>query len=100
MTTGRLETKDGRKLYVRPDTLDFRDRMFMPTLVEVPIRKPLEDYLLLKVPVLDQGTEGACTGFGLACVVNYLRWSKAGYPARMDSVSPRMFYNFARRYDE
>lgn len=50
--------------------------------------------------ILNQGKESACTGFGLACVVNYLRWAKADYPKKMDSVSPRMFYNFARRYDE
>ena len=27
--------------------------------------------------MLDQGTEGACTGFALACVVNYLQFSRA-----------------------
>lgn len=99
MTTGRLETKDGRKLYVRPDTLDFRDRMFTPTLVEVPIRKPLEDYLRFEVPVLDQGTEGACTGFGLATNVNYLLRKRRVTPDTV-SVSPWMLYELARRYDE
>ena len=53
--------------------------------------------------VLDQGKEGACTGFGLAAVVNYLRWEgwlaglpenellaeAKGIPAK---VSPRMLY--------
>jgi len=50
--------------------------------------------------VLDQGQEGACTGFGLACCINYLRWIKADLPATMESVSPRMLYTLARRYDE
>ncbi|MCS5945205.1 hypothetical protein LNP25_01230 [Klebsiella variicola subsp. variicola] len=34
-------------------------------------------------------------------MVNYLRWRKAGFPKKLDSVSPRMLLgNFARRYDE
>ncbi len=31
----KLTTRTGRKVNVRPDTLDFRDRMFEPTLVKV-----------------------------------------------------------------
>ena len=89
----------GRKLNVRPDTLDFRDRMFEPTLVEVPPTRPLEQYLARKVPILDQGTEGACTGFALATVANYLLRSRRVRPDRT-CVSPRMFYEMARRYDE
>ena len=54
------------KLDAVPDTLDFRDRMFEPTLVEVPTEIPLSDYRQHQVPILDQGSEGACTGFGLA----------------------------------
>ena len=50
--------------------------------------------------IMNQGQEGACTGFGLACVVNYLRWRRFGLPTKMTSVSPRMLYNFARRYDD
>ncbi len=50
--------------------------------------------------ILDQGQEGACTGFGLACVINYLRWKSAGMPTKLESVSPRMLYHFARRFDE
>src|SRR6185436_3184190 len=46
--------------------------------------------------ILDQGSEGACTGFALAAVINFLRSDarKAG------SVSPQMLYEMARRYDE
>lgn len=88
-----------RKLNVRPDTLDFRDRMFEATLVEVPPTRPLEQYLKYEVPILDQGSEGACTGFALATVANYLLRSRRMRPDR-HCVSPRMFYEMARRYDE
>lgn len=83
----------------RPDTLDFRDRMYVPTLIEVPTSIELSDYLKHKVPVLDQGAEGACTGFGLATVANYLLACRVHKPDHTQ-VSPRMFYELARRYDE
>ncbi len=93
-----------RRFDARPDTLDFRDRMFVPTLVEVPRAWPLEEYLRIYrrktrrvVPILDQGQEGACTGFGLAAVCNYLLGHRSG---RSERVSERMLYEMARRYDE
>ena len=87
------------KLDAVPDTLDFRDRMFEPTLVEVPTEIPLSDYRQHQVPILDQGSEGACTGFGLASVANYLLRRRKVMPDRKP-VSPRMFYEMAKRYDE
>jgi Papain family cysteine protease len=91
--------KTGRTLDARRDTLDFRDRMYVPTLVEVPTRIDLEQYLEYRVPILDQGREGACTGFGLAAVANYLLKSGKVVGDR-EQVSPRMLYTMARRYDE
>jgi hypothetical protein len=88
-----------RKLNVRPDTLDFRDRMFEATLIEVPTHVPLAAYRKLRVPVLDQGSEGACTGFGLATVANYLLTRRKVVPDNVP-VSARMLYEMARRYDE
>ena len=88
-----------RVLDARPDTLDFRDRMFEPTLIEVQTEWPLDEYRKMKVPILDQGTEGACTGFGLATVVHYLLRTR-NYIPDPDEVSPRMLYDMARRYDE
>lgn len=88
-----------RVLDARPDTLDFRDRMFEPTLIEVQTARPLDEYLEAAVPILDQGTEGACTGFGLATVVHYLLRTRTYIPDE-DEVSPRMLYDMARRYDE
>ena len=73
--------------------------MSVPTLIEVPTLVPTSDYLRYKVPVLDQGTEGACTGFGLATVANYLLLRRQVIPDAVP-VSARMFYEMARRYDE
>jgi hypothetical protein len=83
----------------RRDTIDFRDLMYTPTLVEVPISIDLEEYRQKGVPILSQGNEGACTGFGLATVANYLLSTRRVKPDTT-AVSPRMFYEMARRYDE
>jgi hypothetical protein len=95
----RHTMKSGRRVNVRPDTLDFRDKMFEPTLVEVPSKIDLEEYRKHKIPILDQGNEGACTGFGLATVVNYLLRTRKHKPDRT-KVSPWMLYELAKRYDE
>ena len=96
-----------RKLDVGKDPVDLRDREYTPPPRGLLDRFPLDTDVRQFLPtygraglILDQGREGACTGFGLACVVNYLRWRKSDLPPRMESVSPRMLYNFARRYDE
>ncbi|MEO5606075.1 MAG: C1 family peptidase [Polaromonas sp.] len=91
----------------KKDAADLRDRLFQPQALGLPDDYPpqaevsgyLADYSGAGM-ILDQGHEGACTGFGLTCVVNYLRWLKANMPRKMDSVSPRMLYTLARRHDE
>lgn len=88
-----------RILNARPDGLDFRDRMYVATLVEVPTRRELSEYTEVGVPILDQGSEGACTGFGLAAVANYLLKIRKIVPDDTP-VSPYMLYDMARRYDE
>jgi hypothetical protein len=88
-----------RRLDARPDSADFRDRMYVPTLVEVPVERTVAEWTKAGVPVLDQGTEGACTGFALATVANYLLRTRRVHPDRTD-VSPRMLYEMARRHDE
>lgn len=92
-------TTPARTFDTLPDPADFRDVLFVPTLAEVPIRMPREDYIAWGVPVLDQGVEGACTGFGLATVAHYLL-RRRRVVADSVEVSPRMFYEMAKRYDE
>lgn len=98
-----------RRLDAKPDPLDLRDRAYQPRVSPLPAEYPpapvlarhLEHYVKRARLVLDQGREGSCTGFGLACVVNFQRWAMSGAPARsFESVSPRMLYEMARRYDE
>lgn len=90
----------GRRLDARPDTIDFRDCMYVPSLVEVARDYPLDAYRKLGVPILDQGKEGACTGFGLATVCHYLLRARENEDGKAAHVSPRMLYEMAKRYDE
>ena len=95
----------GRTRSTRKDPPDLRDRLYMPPPTLLPDQFPSDTDIAANLGnyeslVLDQGQEGACTGFGLACVINFARWQKAGFAAKLESVSPRMLYNFARRYDE
>lgn len=91
----------------KPDAADLRDRLFQPMAISLPYEFPSEADVGKYLPaytaaelILNQGKEGACTGFGLSCVINYLRWIQAGNPKKMQSVSPRMLYTLARRHDE
>lgn len=82
-----------RKLDAFPDRIDLRDWPYQPTLA------PLPDELVnchLVPEVLNQGTEGACTGFAMAGVINYLLAQKK----LKRRASPRMLYEMARCYDE
>lgn len=94
-------------LNVAPDIADLRDRPYTPPPRSLPQAYPedgeIKGFMGAYTQaglILDQGQEGACTGFGLACVINYLRWRSAGMPKKLESVSPRMLYKFARRFDE
>jgi len=86
------------KLDARPDTIDFRDQMYVATLTEVPTERPLADYKKVGVPILDQGTAGACAGFGLATVANYLLRIRKTWPDKT-GVSPWMLYAMAQVSD-
>jgi hypothetical protein len=95
----KQEIEPERIYNARPDSLDFRDLMYVPTLIEVPSKIDLEEYKTFNVPILDQGKEGACTGFGLATVVHYLLRRRKVVPDTA-AISPIMLYQMAKRYDE
>jgi hypothetical protein len=103
------------QLDARPDRIDLRDRPYKPPLKSLEFQYPPSRYVSRYFPtykslVLNQGKEGACTGFGLAATINYLLWrrvvlektggkppGKSELPAQ---VSQRMLYHLARFYDE
>jgi pimeloyl-ACP methyl ester carboxylesterase len=83
---------DGYLLNAVEDATDFRDYHYQPALLQLARTWPAPE----QPHVLDQGQEGACTGFGLAAVINLLLERR-----REDRlVSARMLYEMARRYDE
>jgi len=108
--TPAVESFKQRALDARPDRLDFRDLPYRPPLRSLPARLPVDADMKRFLPsyvkaglVRNQGSEGACTGFGLACVTNYLLWVQhvaSGAKGSLASVSPRMFYELAKHYDE
>ncbi len=104
-------------LDARPDRIDFRDRPYRPPLVSLPPSFPADDEVERFLPIYlkhrmvrHQGTEGACTGFGLAAVIDYIFWERlireragaAGNEADggPDRVSAFMLYDVAKLYDE
>jgi Papain family cysteine protease len=97
-------------LDVRPDRLDLRDRSYSPPTISLPTQYPEPQLLAEFFPkyieqnlILDQGEEGACTGFGLAAVINYLLWLRAlniNALNKFRTASPHMLYDLARFYDE
>ena len=75
-----------------PDVPDIRDLYFEPSLMPLAPKIDPPPGLV----ILDQGQEGACTGFGLAAVINLLKRARDA-----DSgASARMLYEMARRFDE
>lgn len=81
-----------KKTNVNPDYPDNRDWIYRSLLVRLaPEVPPYTD-----VDILNQGSEGACTGFALAAAINHLN-RKARLPVQ---VSERMLYEMAKRHDE
>lgn len=78
------------------DVPDIRDRLYEPTLRALPATLPAPRPTV----VLDQGEEGACTGFALAAAINHLMATNANRAKHKRRVSAHMLYAMARRYDE
>ncbi|WP_333969941.1 C1 family peptidase [Alteromonas mediterranea] len=81
-----------KTLNVSADYPDLRDRYYQPNLTPL---KPFIDPPGNLV-ILDQGKDGACTGFALAATINFI-YRQQG---RKQTVSPWMLYAMAKRHDE
>lgn len=92
MTDSTAASLDGHLLDTRRDSLDLRDRIYQPTLKPLPREwLPVPELIRLR----DQGQEGACTGFALAAMIDYLNLGEG----RDEPVSARMLYEMAKRHD-
>ncbi len=81
---------DGIPTNVLSDIPDFRDRTYEPKLAQLQSIIPQPE--LEEDDVLDQGQEGACTGFGLAAVINLLNQRRNNNT----EVRARMLYEMAQ----
>lgn len=103
-----------RAFDARPDRLDLRDRMYSPALGSLPSRWPSDAVVRERLPayaaaglIRDQGQDGACTGFGLATVIDYLNFAQTPVATDPEAAAPTtrrasasMLYELARLYDE
>ena len=92
------QRRNGGRVTVLPDVPDIRDLPYQATLRPLAPKIPVPEGLT----ILDQGREGACTGFGLAGVIHrLLDTHAAGRPTgETRRVSPHMLYAMAKLYDE
>jgi hypothetical protein len=98
----------GLWLNVRPDPIDFRDRVYQPGLLALAstLDPPAE---LARTPVREQGFLGSCTGMALATVIDVLQRRRVALARRKEArqdpqdpppVSARMLYEMGRAFDE
>jgi hypothetical protein len=93
---GREDAVVKRLRNVVPDSIDLRDRPYMPSVTVIPAEMLAPD---IDIPVLNQRDTSACTGFALASVIYHLQ-RRAKRKSAECPVSPFMLYSMARRYDE
>jgi hypothetical protein len=92
-TKTKFNDIDGYLLNAVDDATDFRDFTYQPALLQLKnVYGPPKN-----IEPLDQGQEGACTGFGLAAVINLLLTLRG---EKTREVSSRMLYEMAKKYDE
>ncbi|MEH6526401.1 MAG: C1 family peptidase [Sneathiella sp.] len=95
LKTTNIVTVAGKEriLNVRRDMPDIRDRMYEPALVQ--LASEVDNRSLGNV--VDQKTEGSCTGHGLAAVIDIL-YAQDGQ--EHFKSSRRMLYEMAKRHDK
>src|SRR3990172_5686910 len=90
LSTPTKKTQPDARRDAQRDAFDFRDLVYRPALVELPDEFYPRWNLL---HILDQGEQGACTGFGLAATVNYLLAHKHDRPLKAgERASARMLF--------
>src|SRR3954471_18704628 len=77
------------KMNVVPDSIDLRDRPYMPSVMLIPAEMLAP---AIDIPVLNQHATRACTGFALASVIYHLQ-SRAKRERVQQPVSPFMLYS-------
>ncbi len=92
MSEQKFPRLDGYALTATRDLPDNRDLIYTPPPVQLKNVMPRPRSL----HILDQGSEGACTAFALAALINRLNQQRG----RRVRVSPRMLYEMARKHDE
>ena len=95
MTSNTADMLGKRLLAARRDAPDFRDFVYRPALIALRPELPVPPGLHIR----DQGSSAACTGFGLAAVIDRLLARSGGHSAET-AVSARMLYEMALRHDE
>lgn len=78
----------------QPDVPDNRDWIYQPALI--PLAEYIDPVVHTRRNILDQKSEGACTGFAVAAAINLLNQGAK----REIEVSARMLYEMAKRNDE
>jgi hypothetical protein len=99
---GNLAARDARAILAHPGWRSRHDpasRSF-GVVDRLAGKAPLRDVHLPWTPVLNQGKEGACVGFGVADAVNVLRASGAPVPAFIDDAGALDLYHAAQRVDD
>lgn len=92
MAGKKTQQMEGYQLTATPDLPDNRDWEYKAP--PIPLKTHMAKPRTLQI--LDQKSEGACTGFGLAAVINLLNQQRANKV----QVSARMLYEMARKHDE
>jgi hypothetical protein len=97
MATRKTPQMGRFKLTARTDVPDFRDYVYEPALINLKARLDVPDGLNIR----DQGSSDACTGFGLAAVIDRMMIENGRKDGdALITVSARMLYEMALRYDE
>lgn len=96
MKTGKTARLGQFRLTARTDAPDFRDYIYQPALMALKPKLSVPRQLNIR----HQGNKPACTGFGLAAVIDRLMTVAKSQSVSKAGVSALMLYEMALRFDE